>query len=148
VHTYPNEHVAVAVNHHGAGLSEYRLATTARGYEGLESWALGLGEEVAFGVEGTGSYGAGLSRQLAGRGHTIIEVNRPDRSTRRRLGKSVPVDAEVAARAVPAAVAMDLPRSGLDKVGTASQSDLVSWQHPETQSTHAWDSGHAILRSG
>ena len=55
-------------------------------------------------------------RLLAGRGHTIIEVNRPDRSTRRRLGKSDPVDAEMAARSVLSGVARDQPKSGLDSV--------------------------------
>ena len=77
---------------------------------------MGLGEVVAFGIEGTGSYGAGLARYLAGRGRTVIEVSRPDRSTRRRLGKSDPIDAEMAARAVLAGVAKDSPKSGLDKV--------------------------------
>ena len=57
-----------------------------------------------------------MARFLAGRGHTIIEVNRPDRSTRRRLGKSDPVDAEMAARSVLAGVARDYPKSGLDSV--------------------------------
>ena len=46
----------------------------------------------------------------------FIEVNRPDRSTRRRLGKSDPVDAEMAARSVLAGVARDYPKSGLDSV--------------------------------
>ena len=81
VDTHLDEHVAVAIDHHGARLGEYRLATTAEGYENLESWAIGLGEVSTFGVEGTGSYGAGLARYLAQCGHTVIEVNRPDRST-------------------------------------------------------------------
>ena len=53
---------------------------------------------------------------MAGLGQTVIEVNRPDRSTRRRVGKSAPVDAEMAARSVLAGVARDQPKSGLDKV--------------------------------
>ena len=53
---------------------------------------------------------------MAGLGQTVIEVNRPDRSTRRRVGKSDPVDAEMAARSVLAGVARDQPKSGLDKV--------------------------------
>ena len=59
---------------------------------------------------------AGLARYLASRGRTIIEVNQPDRSTRRRLGRSDPVDAEMAARSVLAGVARDYPKSGLDSV--------------------------------
>ncbi|MDP6494359.1 MAG: transposase, partial [Dehalococcoidia bacterium] len=87
IDTHRDEHVAVAIDWLGARLGEYRLSTTPTGYEGLHRWAISLGELVAFGIEGTGSYGAGLARHLAGRGRTVIEVNRPDRSTRRRLGK-------------------------------------------------------------
>ena len=96
VDTHLDEHVAVAIDHHGTRLGEYRLGTTAKGYEDLETWAIGLGQVATFGVEGTGSYGAGLARHLARCGHKVIEVNRPDRSTRRRLGKSDPLDAEMA----------------------------------------------------
>ena len=116
VDTHLDEHVAVAIEHHGARLGEYRLATTAKGYKGLESWAIGLGGVATFGIEGTGSYGVGLARYLAKCGHTVIEVNRPDRSTRRRLGKSDPLDAEMAARSVLAGVARESPKSGVDKV--------------------------------
>jgi len=76
VDTHLDEHVAVAIDHRGSRLDEYRLETTARGYKGLESWALGLGDVHAFGVEDTGSYGAGLARYLARCGRTVIEVNR------------------------------------------------------------------------
>ena len=116
VDTHRDEHVAVAIDWRGARLDQHRLLAAPSGYEGLHYWASGLGEVVAFGIEGTGSYGVGLARFLATRGRTIIEVNRPDRSTRRRLGKSDPVDAEMAARSVLAGVARDYPESGLDKV--------------------------------
>ena len=71
-----------------------------------------MGEVRAFGVEGTGSYGAGLARFLSSRGLTVVEVNRPDRSTRYRKGKSDPTDAEMAARGVLAGVANATPKSG------------------------------------
>ena len=116
VDTHADEHVAVAIDHLGARLGQHRLRATPRGYEGLYRWASGLGESVAFGIEGTGSYGAGLTRYLASLGQTVIEVSRPDRSTRRRLGKSDPVDAEMAAWSVLAGVARDYPKSGLDTV--------------------------------
>jgi transposase len=82
----------------------------------LESWARALGPIVAFGVEGTGSYGAGVARFLTEAGHKVVEVNRPDRSTRRRIGKSDPIDAEMAARSVLAGVATGRPKSGSDRV--------------------------------
>ena len=91
------------------------MATT-HGYEELERWSRGLGEIHAFGIEGTGSYGAGVARFLTRRGHTVVEVNRPDRSTRYRKGKSDPTDAETAARAVLAGVADATPKSGEGEV--------------------------------
>jgi len=116
VDTHKDEHVAVAVDKLGVRIGQRNLPTTNAGYLGLEHWASSLGQIDAFGVEGTGSYGAGLARFLKGQGHKVIEVNRPDRSARRRLGKSDPTDAEMAARAVIAGVARDRPKSGVDKV--------------------------------
>lgn len=116
VDTHKDEHVAVAVDRLGTRLGEHRLRVNSTGYAGLERWAIGMGDVVAFGVEGTGSFGAGLARFLSGRGHTVIEVSRPDRSTRRRLGKSDPIDAEAAARAVLAGVAQGSPKSGTHSV--------------------------------
>ena len=78
-----------------------------------------MGAIRAFGIEGTGSYGAGVARFLTGRGYTAIEVNRPDRSVRYRKGKSDPTDptdAEMAARAVLAGVADATPKSGEGEV--------------------------------
>ena len=116
VDTHKDEHVAVAIDQLGVRLGEHRLATSTRGYAGLECWASGHGDVQGFGIEGTGSYGAGLARFLASSGHAVVEVNRPDRSARRRIGKSDPTDAESAARAVLARVAHAAPKSGVDQV--------------------------------
>ncbi|WP_234362594.1 IS110 family transposase [Streptomyces formicae] len=51
-------------------------------------------------MEGTGSYGAAMVRYLIAEGVRVIEVNRPDRATRRQRCKTDTVDAEAAARAV------------------------------------------------
>ncbi len=112
VDTHQDEHVAVAIDGLGAYLGEHRISTTMAGYAGLERWAAGLGTVAAFGVEGTGSYGAGLSRFLSDQSHQVFEVNRPDRSTRRRLGKDDSIDAESAARSVQAGTAQGTPKSG------------------------------------
>ncbi len=61
--------------------------------------ATGSARSIKVGVEGTGAYGAGLARYLTARGITVVEVDRPDRKTRRRQGKSDPIDADAAARA-------------------------------------------------
>ncbi len=116
VDTHKDQHVAVAVDQLGARLCEHRVATTTQGYADLERWSRGLGEVNAFGIEGTGSYGMGLARFLSSRGYTVVEVNRPDRSARRRKGKSDPTDAEMAARAVLAGIARATPKAGVDQV--------------------------------
>jgi transposase len=66
---------------------------------------------VAVGVEGTGAYGAGLARVLTAAGVVVVEVDRPDRKTRRLVGKSDPVDAYAAAAAVLAGRACGVPKS-------------------------------------
>lgn len=69
------------------------------------------GRVAAFGVEGTGSWGAGLARALSQQGHRVVEVDRPDRRTRRQKGKSDTIDAEAAARAVLAGTATGTPKT-------------------------------------
>jgi transposase len=75
---------------------------TPAGYAELLGWAERLGQIDAWGIEGTGSFGAGLTRFLRAEGQVVVEVNRPDRAARRRRGKSDPLDAEAAACAVQA----------------------------------------------
>ena len=121
VDTHQDEHVAVAIDLRGVRLGEFHTSSTTRGYGDLECWSLGLGEIQAFGIEGTGSYGAGVARFLVGRGYHVrgyhvVEVNRPDRATGYRKGKSDPTDAESAARSVLAGVADATPKSGVGEV--------------------------------
>lgn len=58
-----------------------------------------FGELGRVGIEGTGSYGAGLTRHLAKAGITILEIDGPDRSDRRPRGKDDDLDAINAAKA-------------------------------------------------
>jgi transposase len=115
VDTHLEFHVAVAVDHLGRRLGEASVPTTAEGYERLLRWAGGFGRVRCSGVEGTSSYGAGLTRHLRARGIEVLEVERPKhrrRSSRRNGGKSDPSDAERAARAVLAGEASGVPKSG------------------------------------
>jgi len=89
-----------------------QVPTTPAGYHDLLAWARGLGEVEAWGVEGTGSYGAALARFLHAEGQVVLEVNRPDRAARRRHGKSDPLDAQAAARAVQAGQVTVVPKAG------------------------------------
>lgn len=116
VDTHKDSHVAVALDALGRRLGELATPATAAGYQQLRRWARDQGQVEAFGVEGTGSYGAGLARYLRRCGERVIEVNRPDRSTRHRQGKSDPIDAEAAARAVLAGTATGTPKNGDDQV--------------------------------
>jgi len=112
VDTHGQVHVAGALDQLGRQLATRQAATTPAGYRALLDWARSLGEVQAWGVEGTGCYGAALARLLDGQGQLALEVNRPDRSARRRRGKSDPVDAEAAARAVQAGQATAIPKTG------------------------------------
>jgi len=116
VDTHADIHVGVVLSSLGARLGSMVVATTPAGFGELLAWATGFGPVRCFGVEGTGSYGAALARHLRAGGHTVVEVDRPDRRTRRLQGKSDPVDAEAAARAVLAGTASGCPKAGDGRV--------------------------------
>ncbi|MGW2588618.1 IS110 family transposase, partial [Streptomyces virginiae] len=111
VDTHKDVHVAAVINALGALLGTEAFPATAAGYHELLLWARSLGAIQQAGVEGTGSYGAGLSRHLAAHGVEVVEVNRPDRAARRRSGKTDAVDAEAAARAVLGGRATGAPKT-------------------------------------
>ena len=116
VDTHLDFHVAVVVDHLGRRLGESSVPTTVKGYEKLLRWAEGFGPVRSAGVEGTSSYGAGLARYLRATGISVVEVERPKRRHLRRNGKSDPLDAEAAARAVLAGEAVGEPKSADGKV--------------------------------
>jgi transposase len=116
VDTHLDVHVAHAADQLGRQLDTLQVPTTPAGYAQLLAWATRLGQPVAWGVEGTGCYGAALARFLAAHGQTVLEVNRPDRQARRRQGRSDPLDAAAAARAVQAGRASVVPKAGNGQV--------------------------------
>ncbi|MDP7701927.1 IS110 family transposase [Mycobacterium sp. TY815] len=95
----------------GKLLATQEFAATRAGYRQLLAWSCSFGLVVKVGVEGTGSYGAGLKRYLQSQAVTVIEVSRPNRQDRRRQGKSDPIDAINAARAVLNEVASTTPKA-------------------------------------
>ena len=99
VDTHLDVHVAAALDERGGLLGVESFPTTPKGYWQLLAWLECFGEVDLLGVEGTGSYGAGLTRHLLRRGVKVVEVDRPNRLRRRRHGKSDPQDAISAARA-------------------------------------------------
>jgi transposase len=116
VDTHLDFHVAVVLDHLGRCLGESKIPTTVRGYRNLVCWAEGFGPIRCAGVEGTGSYGAGLTRHLKAAGIAVVEVERPKRRHLRRNGKSDPKDAEAAARAVLSGEAVGVPKSADGRV--------------------------------
>ena len=116
VDTHKHTHAAVAVTGLGARVGDLTIRVGLGGYRELEAWARSLGAVRAFGVEGTGSYGAGLARFLREAGHVVHEAGRPDRGLRHRHGKTDHLDAEGAARAVLGGQATALPKAGTGEV--------------------------------
>jgi len=99
VDTHLDVNVAAALDPVGGLLGVAEFPTTLAGHRGLLGWLAGFGPVARAGVEGTGSYGAGLARFLRAAGIQVVEVDRPNRQARRRSGKSDPLDAIEAARA-------------------------------------------------
>ena len=113
VDTHRDVHVAAVVDGTGRVLGSESFAADSTGYRELVAWMGSAGRLVRVGVEGTGSYGAGLARYLAEADIEVVEVNRPNRQLRRqRGGKSDSVDAEAAARAAASGEADAVPKSG------------------------------------
>jgi transposase len=111
VDTHTDVHVAAVLDQTGRLLGTRDFSATMRGYAQLATWVESFGKVDKVGMEGTGHFGAGLLRFLTGYGLTVVEVDRPDRSARRRNGKSDPLDAESAARAVQSGRASGTPKS-------------------------------------
>lgn len=110
VDTHRDFHWAAAKNALGQVLGTRRFAATLAGYQALLAWLLGFGPIAAIGVEGTGSYGAGLTRYLLAENVRVVEVNRPNRQKRRQKGKNDSLDAINAAAAVQSGDATAAPR--------------------------------------
>jgi transposase len=99
VDTHLDVHVAAVIDDIGGLLGVESFEATAAGNDKLLGWLQSFGPVVRVGVEGTGSYGAGLARFVRAAGVEVVEVDRPNRQARRRTGKSDPADAVEAARA-------------------------------------------------
>ena len=112
VDTHRDTHVAAVVDATGRVLSSAPFRADVPGYERLNNWLGSWGRVAQVGIEGTGSYGAGLSRHLISIGVEVAEVNRPNRQLRRRFGKTDATDAQAAARAVLSGQATGAPKSG------------------------------------
>ena len=113
VDTHQDTHTAAVIDQVGRVLGTRQFPANETGYAALLAWMCSVGRLTRVGVEGTGAHGAGLARLLREEGVQAVEVDRPDRKTRRFQGKSDPIDAIQAAKAVLAG----------DRTGTPKQRD-------------------------
>ena len=110
VDAHADSHHAAALDERGALLGTEGFATTMDGYGELFGWLSSFGKVAVVAVESTGCYAAGLVRYLRSRGVPVLEVNEPHAHARRRLGKSDPIDAELAARVALSGKADAIPK--------------------------------------
>jgi transposase len=109
--THRDTHMIAALDQRGAQLGVREFATDPAGHDDILDWLESFGTIARIGVEGTGTYGAGLCRFLQRHDIDVVEVTRGDRQERRSHGKSDPVDAVAAARAAQSGRAVARPKS-------------------------------------
>ena len=109
--THRDTHMIAALDQRGAQLGVREFTTDPTGHDDILDWLESFGTIDRIGVEGTGTYGAGLCRFLQRHDIDVVEVTRGDRQERRSHGKSDPVDAVAAARAAQSGKAVARPKS-------------------------------------
>src|SRR5262245_59324354 len=139
--------MAAALDRIGGLLGVQEFPATPDGYARLLAWLGGFGTVHLVGIEGTGSYGAGLARHVAAAGIRVVEVDRSDRQDRRRQGKSDPLDAVSAARAALSGRAAGAPR-GRDGQVEAIRALMVAKRTARAQRTQTINQARALIITG
>lgn len=147
VDTHGQTHHAAVIDALGRHVGDREFPTTPTGYHALALWLAGHGELEAVGVEGTGAYGAALARHLRAEGVRLVEVDRPDRKTRRQVGKSDPIDAYAAARAAQSGAATGTPKTRDGQVEAIRTLRLVKLSAVKSR-TQAINQLRAVLTTG
>jgi len=147
VDTHADTHVAAALDAVGGLLGVEEFPVTAAGYAGLLDWLAGFGTVCLVGVEGTGSYGAGLARYISAQGVRVVEVDRADRQDRHRKGKSDPLDAVSAARAALSGRASGAPR-GRDGQVEAIRALMVAKRTARSERTQTINQARSLIVTG
>jgi transposase len=145
--THADNHVAAALDPIGGLLGVAEFPATPAGYARLLGWLGGFGTVCLVGIEGTGSYGAGLARHVAAAGVRVVEVDRSDRQDRRRQGKSDPLDAVSAARAAQSGKAAGAPR-GRDGAVEAIRVLMVAKRTARSERTQTINQARALVLTG
>ena len=147
VDTHASVHVAAALDPIGGLLGVQEFPATPAGYARLLSWLGGFGNVCLVGIEGTGSYGAGLARHITAAGVRVVEVDRSDRQDRRRAGKSDPLDAVSAARAAQSGRARGAPK-GRDGSVEAIRALMVAKRSARAERTQTINQARALVVTG
>ena len=147
VDTHADMHVAAALDPIGGLLGVQEFPVTPAGYARLLGWLGGFGTIALVGIEGTGSYGAGLARHVAAAGIRVVEVDRSDRQDRRRQGKSDPLDAVSAARAAQSGRARGVPK-GRDGAVEAIRALMVAKRSARSERVQTINQARALVLTG
>jgi transposase len=147
VDTHADTHVAAALDPIGGLLGVQEFPATAAGYARLLGWLGGFGTVALVGIEGTGSYGAGLARHVTTAGIRVVEVDRSDRQDRRRQGKSDPLDAVSAARAAQSGRARGAPK-GRDGAVEAIRALMVAKRSARSERVQTINQARALVLTG
>jgi transposase len=147
VDTHADVHVAAALDPVGGLLGVAEFAATPAGYAQLLGWLGGFGAVCLVGIEGTGSYGAGLARHITAAGVRVVEVDRADRQDRRRQGKSDPLDAVSAARAAQSGRARGAPK-GRDGAVEAIRALMVAKRTARSERIQTINQARALVLTG
>jgi transposase len=147
VDTHAGTHVAAALDPIGGLLGVREFPVSAAGYSRLLAWLGGFGTVCLVGIEGTGSYGAGLARHMPAAGVRVVEAGRSDRQDRRRQGKSDPLDAVSAARAAQSGRARGAPK-GRDGAVEAVRALTVESVSARSERTQAAGQARALIVTG
>lgn len=147
VDTHADAHVAAALDRVGGLLGTESFPTTPAGYVRLLGLLQSFGTVGLVGVEGTDSYGTGLTRYLSVAGITVVEVNHSDRQDRARAGKSDPLDAVSAARAALSGKARGAPR-GRDGTVEAIRALMVAKRSARGERTRSVNQARSLVVTG
>jgi transposase len=147
VDTHADVHVAAALDPLGGLLGVREFPVSPAGYARLLGWLGGFGTVALVGIEGTGSYGAGLARHVTAAGVRVVEVDRSDRQDRRRQGKSDPLDAVSAARAAQSGRARGAPK-GRDGAVEAIRALMVAKRSAAGERTRTINQARALILTG
>jgi transposase len=147
VDTHADMHVAAALDPVGGLLGVEEFPVTPAGYARLLEWLGGFGTVCLAGIEGTGSYGAGLSRHITNAGVRVAGAGRSDRQDRRRAGKSDPLDAVSAARAAQSGRARGAPK-GRDGAVEAIRALMVAKRSARSERIQTINQARSLVHTG